>query len=339
MFPLPVTFAVILADLGPVEIAAWVFPPQRAAEPPLWLVCIPGGSYRGLAYYDRQVPGYPPDAYSMARFLAARGIGLVVIDNLGTGASSLVDVDGSRLTRDVYASAYGQLVADLRASLVSGTLVSGLAPVDAERLYLVGVGHSMGGFLAVHTQAAQTCFDALVLLGWPSAAENVSGIPGIDGDLPTLHQEWAKQADRGYLALPHALLHPFFYSSSVPPELVAADSAEAVPIPVGLLEMMLPGVASDEAARLSCPLFLGFAEVDVTRTPRRDAAAYEAARSLTLFVQPSHHCTNFDATRLDLWREVAAWTRARAVLARGPEAAAFPALASEESAATQPLVV
>src|ERR1700736_4615387 len=86
-------------------IAAWVFAPDSFPEGravSIWYLGIPGATYRGLAYYDRQVEGYVPGEFSMARFLARNGVGLVVIDTLGTGASE-VDVNGELINRFVTA--------------------------------------------------------------------------------------------------------------------------------------------------------------------------------------------------------------------------------------------
>ncbi|SRR5579875_382566 len=338
----PVTFPVEPREIGPSAIAAWVFPPAPAPQnlslPPLWLLCIPGATYRGLAYFDRQVPGFSPLAYSMARVLAAQGIGSVVIDNLGTGDSPVPPhVSGWQLSRQVYADAYRQLVAQMRERLTHGTLISGLAPVDEQRLFVVGVGHSMGAMLAIALQASYGACDALCLLGWATLAmadllpaadrEALAATIPSGGYLPS-----AIRASAGTRAL--------FYSPAVPAALIGLDEQEATDVPARVLECLRPGALREEAALLRCPLFLGFAaDHEVTTTPHEEVAAYPAARSVTLFVQAqAHHCANFEPTRFDLWDEIAAWLRHKAVQARGGEP--VPSLFWQEQSdlfATQPL--
>lgn len=73
VFDIPLN--VPLAGMGEysiVKMAAWVFAPPFAlpdvsAEPPSpWVLAIPGSSYRGLAHYERLIPGSTDTAFSMA---------------------------------------------------------------------------------------------------------------------------------------------------------------------------------------------------------------------------------------------------------------------------------
>jgi pimeloyl-ACP methyl ester carboxylesterase len=341
--PVPVTFTVEPEGIGPSEIAVWVFPPSPESIsplfPPQWLLCIPGGTYRGLAYFDRQVPGSSPFAYSMARVLAAQGIGSAVIDNLGTGDSPVpASISGWQLTRHVYADAYRQLVSQMRERLANGTLISGLAPVDERRLFVVGVGHSMGGILATQLQASYEACDALCLLGWATLTmSDQEALVDLDANALA-----AAVTSTGYLPREiRSALHAFFYSPSVPAALIEADKQEAVLVPAGLLECLQPRFLREEAAHIRCPLFLGFASnCDVTAEPQGEVAAYPAARSITLFVQQhAHHCANFEPTRFDLWDEIASWVRLKAIQAKGgvPLAAALQEQGQEDFFATQPL--
>jgi hypothetical protein len=97
------------------SIAVWIFPPhpvRAEGAVALWYLGIPGATYRGLSYFDRQVSGSAPEEFSIARSLAKQGIGLVVIDPPGTGESE-TEVDGelmtSRLTTEVHAQVLYQL--------------------------------------------------------------------------------------------------------------------------------------------------------------------------------------------------------------------------------------
>jgi len=328
--PLPLIMTIVPDGLGTAAIAAWAFAPENVSDllPPLWLLCIPGGSYRGLAYYDRQVPGSAPAIYSMARTLASHGVGLVVIDNLGTGASR-VESDGTRLTRAVFADAYAQLVTQLRERLAHGTLVAGLAPVDEDRLFLAGVGHSLGAALLIQTMADHPCLDAAVLLGWPVRPDTATP-QTVAPCIVAVQQCWRSEREAGYGTLSPARDHlaPFFYGPDLPRALVEQDVADAVGVPAAWADFLRPGAFAEEAARLSYPLFVGFAGVD-TLTPHAEVAAYPSTTSLTLVVQPdAPHCATFAHGRHALWQEIASFVRAQAT-GRWP--------LPDEAAATQPL--
>jgi len=332
-FPIPTTFEVKPGDLGPARIAAWVFPPHHveAGAPPLWVVCFPGATYRGLAYYDTQAPGCTPSTYSMARHLSAQGVGLVVIDNLGTGESR-VPVSGWKLDRRLLAAAYRNLIDQVRDRLVCGMLLPGLAPLDDHTLFLGGIGHSMGGMLLSHLQAHHSPFDAIVVLGWatltmltqlpgtsPDLFERVAAAITPDGSLPTSLRP---------------LIRPWFFSPAVPEEIIAADEADATIAPAAWLAEMQPRALIQEAASITCPLFLGFGGIDVTATPHEEVSAYPQAPSITLFVQKdSHHCANVEPGRFALWQAVTNFLHAQAAQA------AFSRYEAVDAAATQPLVL
>ncbi len=345
--PIPglITFAVEPEGIGSYQIAAWVFAPQNVSEllPSMWVLCIPGGTYRGLAYFDRQVPGCASFAYSMARWLASQGIGLVVIDNLGTGASR-IDVSGSLFTRQVYATTYRQLVAQLRELLTAGKLLPRQQPIAPERLWLCGLGHSMGGLLVTQTQGEYDCFDAVALLGWASREDVVPF--GVEAQLflSQLEQFLLHEQD-GWLTFDRRFMRPLFYSLHVPSTLIEVDEDDATFIPSRLLrDLIQPGVVAPQAAQICRPVYLAFAEkMDVTLDPRAEAEAYASATSITLFIQPgAHHCANFEQGRFDLWNDLAAWMRAKAVQAKGrgqvPYALTM-GTEAEASTTTQPLAV
>jgi hypothetical protein len=318
--PIPCWFDVPVYD-SPTRIAAWVFAPHHASDllPSLWLLCLPGGTYRGLAYFDRQVPGYTPYAYSMARWLAQRGLGSIVIDHLGTGEST-GNVSADPLSAEQYADAYAHLAQQVREQLSAGTLIAGLAPLLPAHLWLAATGHSFGGRVATLTQSLSACFDALVLLGSPSNDERVTLAQfGIGSDMETMWQHWASLAEQGCVRIPREQLRSFFYGSmDIPPELLVVDEIEATPIPLGLLSLMLPGAVREAARTLTCPLFLGFGESDIIACPHSDPQAYALASSISLYVQRgASHCANFASNRFDLWTGLAAWCRATAVAANG----------------------
>jgi hypothetical protein len=317
--PIPTVFDVPVLDTE-ARIATWVVAPHNVSDllPSMWLVCLPGSTYTGLGYFDRQVPGYGPLAYSMARTLALHGIGSIVVDHLGTGASRIA-VNGEVLTRSVSADAYQHLVTHIRYRLTHGTLIEGIAPIAEERLFLCGVGHSLGGLLLIHLQGDAPCLDALAVLGYANTNETVE-IAGADLDAGLLLALENAQQHHGYLTpeVARLSLSDFFYAPEVPQALKEADAEDATVFPMGLVDTMLPGVVAAHAARIRCPVFLGYGGAcDFTMEPRREPMAYPSAASITLDIVPGgYHCTNFGEHRVDLWQHLAAWCRAKAVLAR-----------------------
>jgi hypothetical protein len=314
--PIPCSFEMSVLEQH-AHIAAWVFAPRNISEllPSMWLVCFPGSTYTGLGYFDRQVPGSAPLAYSMARTLTLQGMGLIVVDHLGTGASR-IEAHGEMLTRSVLVEAYQQLIVAVRQRLTHGTLVDGITDIPEDRLFLVGVGHSLGGLLLTQLQEESSALDALAVLGYAHANEMVEIA---DTDLEaglTLSYEVAK-SHHGYLTpdVARQSLQDFFYFPDVPQTLREADAADATVFPMGLADTMLPGIVAEQAARITCPVYLSFGGAcDFTMAPRREPMAYASATSLTLFIVPGgHHCTNFGRDRAALWQNLAAWCRAKAV--------------------------
>lgn len=308
-----------------VQVASWIFAPRTLSPflPAMWLFAIPGGSYRGLAYYDRQVPGFPMLAYSMARFLAAQGIGVVVIDNVGTGASP-VDIAGNLLTRQVYAALYQQLIAHLREQLIESRLPIQIEPVPAECLWFGIMGHSMGGFLATHLQATYGSGDGLAVLGWSNSSDAMTinkRLQLMPEQMQMLKSAFVGKTALGgqQLAQLRSWLRPLFYSATVPRALIEADERDATTIPSGLSECMIPGVVAQEAAQIHCPIFLSFGGTDMTDDPHREVTTYRSSTAITLLVQPeAHHCANFELSRPVLWKALASWCRTAAHLTKKP---------------------
>jgi alpha-beta hydrolase superfamily lysophospholipase len=300
-FPMSTTFLVDLPGGVRQELRARIYPSYFLHEPPKQSVCvwlIPGGTYT-TGYYDRDVPGAQPEEYSMAGYLANQGIWVIAVDNLGTGQNT-VPFSGTELTLDVCADAYQQAVRQFRARLHSGTLLSQLFPLPRRPL-LVGVGHSMGGFLLTAVQGRYESFDANIILGW-SQEKNLA---------PDSDALWPEPKD-GYLVPTPQLLQaiqPFFYSPNVPTTLIQADQADATAIPTALLPtLMEPGSVAQEAARIRVPVFLAYGTTDITDTPHHEPRFYPSSPDVRLFIQEkAHHCTNFEPTRKQLWQAIGDW--------------------------------
>ena len=302
-------------------IAAWIFVPGGQAvgsQAPLWYLAIPGATYRGLAYFDRQVPGYAADTFSIARFLASNGIGLVVIDTLGTGASA-VEVNGDLITRFVTADANAQVLDQIRERLLVGDLVVGQPPVPEEALFLGGFGHSMGAYqltqLAALLEDRGTPLDAAIFAGWSHGPFDYARL-GLDE--ATLFTQIS--FENGHLHTPRAVMRPMFYGPTALPALIEADEADAVTFPKGLFdEALIPGIVAREAGTLSCPVLFVAAAHDLSANPQAEGAAFPCARLFTAYIQPmAAHC-NFEGSRSEYWRVLVGWSKMAATLGRDVE--------------------
>lgn len=323
--PVPLSFEVFLETLGSVRIAAWAFPPhyQNDLLPALWVFCIPGGTYRGRAYYDRQAPGYVPFAYSMARHLASNGIGSLVIDNLGTGQSTGA-LSSEAITAEVLAAAYQQVVAQLKNRLATRNLLDGLAAIPEESLFLAGIGHSMGAFILTHLQGRYPVFDAAIHLGLPYQPKNVQAFYASFGDeqaLQTMIEQFTLHAgDESFARENRVYMRPIFYSKDVPVELIQADEADATTVPVGLFHDVVTQteVAAQFAQLITCPVYLGFGQLELS-SPHEEVASFSGSKRVTLFVlDNAAHCANFAPNRYQLWNDVISWLRYRSVHTRPP---------------------
>lgn len=303
-------------------IAAWVFRPHKAqGDSPLalWYLGIPGASYRGLSYFDRQVDGFDPEEFSLARFLARQGIGLVVIDTLGTGESE-VAVSGELIMRNVTAEANAQVLDQVRARLLAGTLVAGLDAVPEDALFLGGIGHSMGAFQLTHLTALLeergTPLDAAVFAGWSHQAFDFARI---QMDLDALFAEMG--VDNGYLVIPRRLTRAVFYGPrpSVPAALIEADERDAIRFPKGLMdEGMVPGIVAEEAGRIRCPVLFVAAAHDFSPNAQAEGSAFRSTRLFTAYTQPAAAHCNFEESRREYWRVVGEWSRLAAALMHPP---------------------
>ncbi len=148
---------------GDHHISTWIFPPpesETSAEEVPFLFCIPGGTYT-KAYWHLEVPGLP--GYSFAEHLAAQGMLVIAVDNLGTGDSSR-HPRAAELTPDVIAEANSAVVTELGRRATSGSLSEVLPPLRLGKT--IGVGHSMGAMLTIFQQSLFNSFDAIVPLGY-----------------------------------------------------------------------------------------------------------------------------------------------------------------------------
>ena len=136
-----------VAPAGAARVVADVFLPSVPLDPPIVMTCLPGGGMT-RRYFDIEVDG-DPWTYSMARFLAGLGVGVITVDPPGVGESDVPDDPWTltpRAVASVCATASDHLLRELRR--------------DRPELISIGVGHSAGALLTVYTQAGWRPFEA-----------------------------------------------------------------------------------------------------------------------------------------------------------------------------------
>jgi pimeloyl-ACP methyl ester carboxylesterase len=284
----------------PARIAASYFPavtgPSGASGPAL--VCLPGGTYT-RRYFDLEVPDHP--GYSFARYAAGRGFPVITLDMLGTGESARPD---------------GEIDFDLQASAAAAA-VAQLAGAVGLRAPFVGVGHSMGGYVAMFQQAGHHSYAAVAILGTTNqhvaplglAPEMVAAAATADGRDALVAQIVTTMPDR-FLEAERAPMLPWFHLGDVPSAVVDADTASTLTVvPRGCAAAsMVPGVAAAAAATIEVPVFLAYGDTDVSPQPRVEPEFFPASHDITLFLlRGSGHCHNMAGTRRVLWDRQLRW--------------------------------
>jgi pimeloyl-ACP methyl ester carboxylesterase len=295
---------------APLRIAGWVC--GSAAPPSAVFFCLPGGMLRSAAYFDLLVPDQPD--YSMAEWMVQRGALVLGMDHPGTGDSARV-ADPFALTADVCADIAHEVLAVWRAQLASGELDDRLPPTGPAPV--IGVGHSMGGLIAIVAQARHRSFSGLVNLGhagddWASwtMSEQEKAMPAPQRRanvqaLARVRQESPAPAGRSGPEQPVV-----FNAADVPASVQqAVRDLKTDLLPSAGLTSMLPDAAAEEKRSITTPLFLAFGEFDNSRQPHRIVSQYPNCPSVHLEVVPgSGHNHNQSARRRELWDAILAWT-------------------------------
>jgi pimeloyl-ACP methyl ester carboxylesterase len=265
------------------------------------LFCVPGGGlHRG--YFDLAAAGR-----SFGRALAARGFAVVTIDSLGWGDSSRPR-DGFALTPEVIAAANARAVEALGSELEPRW----------PGLPRIGVGHSLGGLLAIVQQAEHESFDALVLLGVGTGGlrrmlsdEELAYADRPEALLPELVR-LARQRSGGeaWFELPAAARAGAIFGGGADPAALAAMrlvGCEVVSVPA--LFSMLPGSSAPWAARVRVPIFLGIGERDITGPPHEVVASFPASPDVSLLVLPGTGHSHFAFASCEaLFERIARWS-------------------------------
>jgi pimeloyl-ACP methyl ester carboxylesterase len=282
--------------------------PATPSESVVWC-CLPGGGC-SAGYFDLVVDD-DDTTYSMAAYLADAGYAVLILDHLGSGASSRVD-DDFLLTPEIVADANQAAFSTLLDQLRTGTLVPELASLDSLRP--IGLGHSMGAMLTIVQQARHGTYSAVVNLG-----SGGDGLPEYlrDPTWVTADVSWVR-ASLAELARvqadgprPEGGRPVIFHTEDVPATVLTAFRGQTTKLlPTCGLVTLIPGGTDAERGALSVPLFLGFGEHDLSEDARATVGRYRSCPDITLVVLAgSGHCHNQAANRHQLWQRLLAWAR------------------------------
>jgi pimeloyl-ACP methyl ester carboxylesterase len=281
-----------------LELAADVFRPEGTGAPLASFFCFPGGGL-DRRYFDLDAPGR-----SFARALAARGFAVVTIDSLGWGESSRPR-DGFGLVPEVIAAANARAVEALAGELEQ----------TWPGLPRIGVGHSLGGLLAIVQQAEHESFDALVLLGVSTRGlrvmlsdEELAHADRPEALLPELVRLAKKRSGEACSSCPRRRAGAIVGGGADPAALAAMRRVGCDVVSVPALFSMLPGSSTPWAARVRVPIFLGIGERDITGPPHEIVASFPASPDVSLLVLPATGHSHFAfPTCEQLFERVAGW--------------------------------
>jgi pimeloyl-ACP methyl ester carboxylesterase len=244
-------------------VRGWLYSPGAGLRRrPVGLYCLAGGGLT-TGYYDIVAEGYP--GYSMAEYMAQRGVFVVAVDHPGIGDSEpvpdLYDVTPSRVSQ-----LHHQVASQLGNELRHGSLVPGFGALDD--LSWVGLGHSMGGMLLDVVQGRHSTFDAIVGLG-----HGGDGLPEVltedelllsDRPLAVVESDIVHLARRRFDALRGSSAAPDFLDESVPEGVRNAFAAarDELLCTCGLAAI-IPGSTDVEKSCIQAPLFLALGERDL----------------------------------------------------------------------------
>jgi pimeloyl-ACP methyl ester carboxylesterase len=315
-FDIRVDVSAALPDETALDIAGWVFPPTGGATPRSLLVCAHGGGFTRHYWHLEDQPGY-----SFAEYMADRGYVILAYDRPGAGESGSFSDAGGTTTAALAAAAHA-LVLNVRAKLADGTLASELPPMP--ELHAIGIGHSFGAWITLRQQARHESFDAVAILG--NTAQTVQHSEALaairEQTRPLIESYGAIAPEEIERRLAHDLPLPFggapqrgedvlrlYYLPDVPEEVIAADLSHQSRIGGAAgYAALIPDAFASDAATIGVPLFLGFAERDVSPDPWAEPQFYRKCRDISLYVlRGSGHMHNAAGTRERLWAMIHDW--------------------------------
>ncbi len=295
---------ITLAGEVSVQVAASVWLPEVPLAASALLLCLPGGNMN-RHYFDLQ-PEDGDESFSFAAQMCARGFIVAALDHLGLGDSTKPE-DGWQLTAEVLVQANANATTQLLTRLRSGELRADVPAVPGLRS--IGVGHSMGAMLTVLQQHAAQQHQAIVVLGFstrglpeylPPALKEITD--------PVAARPQLVEHARKMFGKPYPVIHrgggnggagnggnaDLFGSRKADPRGVAAlKQATDCVLPVPAVLSMLPNNVGAEAARITCPVFLGIGERDMVGAPHQVPAAFSASFDVTLQILPETGHSHF----------------------------------------------
>jgi len=286
-----------------VEIAAWVFPPNTAKAPevPSTIVLLNGGTY-DKRYFHVEVPGR--SNYSVADEISARGHLVILPDHLGVWESSKLP-DQRKATRRIAALANHAAVTEIYRRLEAGTLDPSIPPMP--RFIKAGGGHSMGGSQSLAQQAEFETYDRLMIIGFTAIGVHAH-VNGQRIPMPDVVPHW----EDDYRLIQHRDLEAAaFHWDDVPQDVLEVDDALSAPVPREISgASVVQGIASEDAGRVTVPVYICLGEKDVSPRPYDEPSYYTSSKDVTLHILPrSGHCQSFASTRLEMIDRIDGWLR------------------------------
>lgn len=292
-----------VSDGARIEIAAWIFPPDRARAPdvPTTIALLNGGGY-DKRYHHFQVPGR--SGYSAAEALAARGHMVILPDHLGVGDSSRLPVQ-KKATRRVAALANHAAVTEIYRRLADGSLDPSIPAMP--RFLKVGGGHSMGASQSLAQQADHQTYDRLMVIGYTAIGVHMP----FNGEVVPVFSVFGHLERGDYHSTPHHALREGFHWDDVPDDVVEVDDALGVEVPHEISNAAIrPNVAAEDAGRIAVPVYICLGEKDVSPRPYDEPGFYSSSKDVTLHILPrSGHCQTFASTRMEMIDRIDGWIR------------------------------
>jgi pimeloyl-ACP methyl ester carboxylesterase len=263
-------------------------------------------------YFDLDVAGQNA-AFSMARYLAARGDLVVTVDPPGVGESDAPD-DGYTLTPRVVAEVLAAALDGLRAELGGDAFAAAAGLSGVVPRAVVGLGHSAGALLVAFQQAHHHSYDVLALFGF-----SASGLPDVLNEdevryagHPERLSEDVKNLTRARFGEPlpewsssTGEFAPGAVTAQVDMALAAATSRLLAQVG---MTAIVPGSVQPELDELRIPIFAALGERDLGGTLDVLPGQLPACGDLTLFLlEGAGHNPNVAVNRRLLWDRVACW--------------------------------
>jgi pimeloyl-ACP methyl ester carboxylesterase len=297
------------APEGCDQVEVDLFLPAVPAPAPVFWCCVPGGGVT-RSYFDLEVP---PEAgqYSMARFIADRGMPVLIIDPPGVGGSD-VPTDPYTLTPPAVAAVLDVVVTDVAARMAGG-LFDGAAAIEPRMT--VGVGHSAGGLLVACQQARHRSFDVVALLGFSDTGmiqvltDQEKSFIGRPEDLLVALPDLVKARFGEPLPnRPYADLdNPLSTGPRGPVQEAEARAATNLLALVGLMAI-IPGSMQPEMDQIDVATFAAVGDRDIAGDIGLLVGQLPQCNDLTLITLPGvGHNHNMSASRLTLWSRLVHW--------------------------------